>query len=371
MKVLHIQKVTGIAGSERHLLELLPGLASRSAEVRMCVLGAGLYQPFVDALRGRGVDVEVFPAGGDVNPLLVRKIVRLIGEFDPDIVHTHLIHADVHGQLAARLARVPGVSSIHSTQTFYRREPYRSAARIAGRFARRTIAISEHVGRFVEELCLARNGTVRVIHYGIDIAQWDLTEIARAAARASFDMRTNEVAVGVASRLVPNKGHGFLLKAFQEALREAPRLRLLVAGDGPLRSDLEAQAQGAGLTGAVRFLGYVTDMRTFMNACDLVTFPSFPEFGEGFGLAALEGMAAARPVVAIAVDPLPEVVLDGETGYLVAPEVVQELSDALVKLANDDGLRKRLGAQARERARTIFPMATMIERTLDTYREVT
>jgi glycosyltransferase involved in cell wall biosynthesis len=370
MRVLHIQKVAGIGGSEGHLVELLPALGSRGVEVRMCVLGSGLYEPFVERLRGRGVDVEVLPAGGNVNPLLIRRMAGRIREFAPDLVHTHLIHADVHGQVAAWLARVPGVSSVHSTNTFYRREPYRSAARVAGRLARRTIAISEHVGRFVEDLGLARNGTIRVVHYGIDVSGWELPEETRPDTRVNFGLGTDEIVVGVASRLVPFKGHDFLLEAFTRACRTVEGLRLLIAGDGPLRRQLEAQAQGAGSPGAVRFLGHVDDMRSFMNACDIVTFPSLPGFGEGFGLAALEAMAAGRPVVATAIDSLPEVVRDGETGYLVAPEAVEGLSDALVKLALDDGLRKGLGAQARERARTVFPLETVIERTLDTYREI-
>jgi glycosyltransferase involved in cell wall biosynthesis len=371
VRVLHIQKVTGIGGSERHLLEVLPGLASRGVKVRMCVLGAGSYWLFTDALRRREVDVDVLPAGLDVDPFLVRKIARRIREFDADLVHTHLIHADLHGQVAARLTGVSGLSSVHSTHPLYKREPYRSAARIAGRLARRTIVISQHVARFVEDLGLARRGTVRVIHYGIDVAGWEVPGDARAATRARLGLRADEIAVGVASRLVPFKGHEFLLDAFTRARLTVEGLRLLVAGDGPLRSHLERLARQAGPSEAVRFLGHIDDMRSFMNACDVVVFPSLPGFGEGFGLAALEAMAAARPVVATAIDSLPEVVVDGETGYLVVPEVVGGLSDALVALARDDDLRYRLGGQAREHVRRTFPLEAVIDRTLDTYREVT
>ncbi|MBA3729094.1 MAG: glycosyltransferase family 4 protein, partial [Actinobacteria bacterium] len=253
---------------------------------------------------------------------------------------------------------------------FYSREPYRSAARVAGSLARRTIAISEHVAGFVEKLNLARRGSVRVIHYGIDVDGWALSEDARSSARKDLGVGATDIAVGVASRLIPFKGHDFLLDAFALARSEVDGLKLLVAGDGPLRGQLEVRVKNEQPPGVARLLGHVDDVRSFMNTCDIVVFPSLPGFGEGFGLAALEAMAAGRPVVATAIDSLPEIVVDGETGYLVAPEIVEGLSDALVKLARDDGLRKRLGAQARERARTIFPMETMIERTLDTYREV-
>jgi glycosyltransferase involved in cell wall biosynthesis len=372
VKVLHIQKVTGIGGSERHLLELLPALVSRGVEARMCVLGTGAYKPFAEALRRRGVHVKSLPAGPDINPLLIAKLVWQMRAFRPDLVHTHLIHADVHGQLAAQLTMVPAVSSVHSTQArVYLREPYRSGARGVGHLACRTIAISNHVGRFVEELNLARPGTVRVIHYGIDVAGWKLPHDARSAARAALGLASDEIAVGVASRLVPLKGHAFLLDSFQRARRTVEGLRLLVAGDGPLRSQLETKARRAGPPGTVWFLGHLDDMPSFMNACDVVAFPTLPGFGEGFGLAALEAMAAGRPVVATAIDSLPEIVLDGETGYLVPPGSVEGLSEALVELASNEALRRRFGAQARERARMDFPLETSTERMLKVYREVT
>lgn len=369
MRVLHIQKVTGIGGSERHLLELLPSLASGGVEVRMCVLGAGTYGPFVDALRGRGVDVEVLPAGPDVNPLLVRRIAVRIREFDPDLVHTHLIHADVHGQLAARLAGVRGVSSIHSVNAFYRREPYRTAARAAGQLASRTIAISRNVEEHVQRFGLARQGTVRVIHYGIDAAGWSLPEDARSAIRTGFGVRADEIVVGIASRLIPLKGHDFLLDAFAQACRDLEGIRLLIAGDGPLRGEHQLRVNKLEPPGVARLLGFVDDVPSFMCACDIVAFTSLPGLGEGFGLAALEAMAAGRPVVATAIDSLPEIVVDGETGFLVTPGSAESLAEAFVKLARDDGLRRDLGAGAWERARAVFTLEAMVEGTIAVYEE--
>jgi len=368
--VFHIQKATGIGGAERHLLELLPGLASKGVEVRMCVLGAGPYELFSDPLRARGVDVEVLPAGHRVNPMLVRKIGGRIREYEPDLVHTHLIHADVHGQSAARLAGVPAISSIHSTNAHYSREPYRSAAKGAGHLARRTIAISEHVAGFIEELKLARHGSVRVIHYGIDVTGWALPEDARLAARRELGVRPDEIAVGIASRLIPFKGHDFLLDAFTRARSEVDGLKLLIAGDGPLRGQLEMRVKNEQPAGVARLLGYVDDIRSFMNASDVIVFPSLPGFGEGFGLAALEAMAVGRPVIATAIDSLPEIVVEGETGYLVAPWAIEDLAERLVRLAREADLRKSLGGRARERARIVFPLEAMVERTLDLYREV-
>jgi len=368
VRVLHVQKAKGIGGSERHLLALLPALAEAGVEVRVCVAAAGRARDFTERLRELGVSLTVLRAGPHVNPLLVTALRSEIRGFRPDLVHTHLIHADLHGQLAARLAGVAGVSSVHGTHGFYRREPYRSAGRRAGHSATLTIAISEHVRRFIEDLRLSREGAVRVIPYGIDTSGWLASDTERASARAALGLDAGDIAVGVASRLVPHKGHSFLLRGHARASRRAPKLRLLVAGDGPLRAELEREARG--LDGRVHFLGFVPDIRSFLKACDVLAFPTQPEFGEGFGLAALEAMAASCPVVASAVASLPEIVSSEETGILVDPGSVDELAAALVRLAQDTTLRRAMGMRGRERACATFPLEAMVERTIAVYEEV-
>lgn len=370
MKVLHVQKVGGIGGSERHLLSLLPALAAAGAEVRMLVAASGDSDRFTDRLRSLGVPCSIVRAGPDVNPHLLGALTREIHAARPTLIHTHLVHADLHGQLAARLSGVPGISSVHGTPSFYLREPYRTARRIAGRWASRTIAISEHVREFVERLGLAPASGVRTVHYGIDASAWPPSDEARAAARTELGLAGGDVAVGVASRLISGKGHVDLLEACARASPEAPRLRLLVAGDGPLRRTLQRRSSELGLDGRVRFLGFVGDIRALMGACDVLAFPTEPQLGEGFGLAALEAMATGRPVIATRVGSLPEVVSDEATGLLVEPRSVEGLATALGRLAADEGLRVRMGEQGRIRARAEFSLERMVERTLSVYAEL-
>ena len=367
MRVLHVQKTTGIGGSERHLLTLLPRLAEAGVEIRFCALAAAGEDNFIVRLRELGIEVTTIEAGGDVQPALVRGLIGEIRAFRPDLVHTHLIHGDLYGQLAARLARVRGVCSIHSSHSFYGREPYRTLMRGAGHSARRTIAISGHVGRYIEDLRLPRRGSVRVVRYGIDAAGWSGNGAERERARAELGLGAGEVGIGVASRLVPHKGHEFMLEGFARAAREDPSLRLLIAGDGPLRERIEARAGELGAP--VRFLGFVPAIREFMWGCDVMTFPSQPEFGEGFGLAALEAMAAGRPLVATAVASLPEVVGDDGAGILVDPRDPGELAGALVGIAGDAALRESMGAAARRRAVDVFSVEAMVEGTLAVYDE--
>ena len=252
----------------------------------------------------------------------------------------------------------------------FERQPYRAAVATAGRCARRTIAISEYAARFAVDHGLVPPDRLRVVLYGVDVDRWVADERERGRARAAFGLDDYSVVIGVASRLVPYKGHDFLLAGFEAGRRDLPGMRLLVAGDGPLRRQLEERARPLGA--AVEFLGFLQQERLqqFMHACDLLAFPTLPGFGEGFGLAALEASAAGRPVVATDVASIPEVVADGQTGLLVAPGDVAALAAALVRLARDPAGRAAMGAAGRDRARDRFTLGRMADETLAVYREV-
>ena len=144
---------------------------------------------------------------------------------------------------------------------------------------------------------LAAPDRIRVVYYGIDPEPWE-SSAADRSRRARGSALDDDVVVGIASRLIPGKGHDMLMEAFGRARLECPQLKLLIAGDGTERARIEQLATHCGPPGRVRILGFLPDVPAFMAACDVVAFPTQPELSEGFGLAALEAMAAGRPVVA-------------------------------------------------------------------------
>jgi glycosyltransferase involved in cell wall biosynthesis len=256
---------------------------------------------------------------------------------------------------------------MHGAHPFFREQPWRTLVRGAQAMTARTIAISDEVARFLRDERLCRPEAIRVVRYGIDASGWPLSDGERGAARARLGLGPDEVAVGIASRLVPGKGHDLAIDALAAAREREPQLRLLVAGDGPERGALERRAESTG--DGVRFLGFVDGIRDFMGACDVFLFPTEPWWGEGFGLAALEAMAVGLPLVATPVGGLPEMIHAGETGFLVPPRDVGRLSEVLVTLANRDDLRRDLGRRARRRVEREFSLALMRDRTLEVYRE--
>jgi glycosyltransferase involved in cell wall biosynthesis len=369
MRVLHVQKAKGVGGSERHLLELLPGLREAGLDARICVLETAGAGRFVAELRRAGVPTTVISAGRALNPLLLGGLIAQIRAQRPHVVHTHLIHADVHGQLAARAMRRPAVSSVHSTHDFYRRPAIRAIAIPTSRLACGTIAISNHVARFVEELGIARAGHVEIIPYGIEPTRWQTSPTVRRAARLKLGINDGAVAVGIAARLIPGKGHELLLDAAVMASSSAPGLRILVAGEGPNEERVRAYAERLP-PGLVHVLGFVEDISSFMAACDVIVSPTLPSLSEGFGLAALEAMASGKPVIATHVGALPEVVAHGKTGYVVSPDDPREMAEALKRLVEDSALRREMGRQGMAHSVASFDVRTMVERTAVLYRRI-
>ncbi|MGH3048884.1 MAG: glycosyltransferase family 4 protein, partial [Gaiellaceae bacterium] len=166
-------------------------------------------------------------------------------------------------------------------------------------------------------------------------------------------------------RLIPVKGHLVLLRAFAEARRELPDLELDVAGHGPLAPALKAVAQELGVGDAVRFLGHVSPIQDAIAGAAVVVVPSM---GEGFGMVALEAMERGRAVIAAEIGGLGELVRDGETGVLVPPGEAGPLRDAIVRVAGDLDLARRMGDAGRARALSRFRQEFCTDRTELLYR---
>jgi glycosyltransferase involved in cell wall biosynthesis len=346
MRVLHIHRIGGIGGSERHLLTLLPALAERGVDVRFLGLDdtSRAPDPFYDAL---GVPFERIPSPRDLDPVLALRVRRAARA--ADLVHTHLVHADVYGALGARRL----VSTKHNDDPF-RVGAFRFVERLLSWRAARVIAITEALARFQVERVGLPAGKVEVIHYGLDEppAAW--------GANAPDGLPGSALVLLAVCRLEPQKGLDVAVRALPEIRRRHTEAVLVVLGEGPQRPELEHLA--AELAVPVFLLGRVPDVTAWLRRATLLVHPAR---WEGFGLALLEAMLASLPVVATRVSSIPEIVLDGETGVLVPPDDAGVLADAVSGVLDHPG---ELGARGYQRARAEFSVAGMADRTLDVYR---
>jgi len=353
-RVLHVQKVTSVHGSETHLLSLLPLLRARGWDARMLVLDEGEEgaADFVARLRALDVPVARLRMRLDADPLAFGRLLAAVARSRPRIVHTHLFHGDVYGQLAALLARVPvRASTKHGFDEFRSRRAVALADRAAARLAHVHVAISRGLAEYLAATEGFDASEFEIVHYGI----------ALGPEPPPPPVEPRLLCIG---RLIPIKGHEFLLRALAQAREEVPELSLDLAGTGPLEPRLRALAEQLGMAGAVRFLGYVSPVAPAIERSLAVVVPSL---GEGFGLVALEAMERGRAVVASRVGGLGEIVADGVTGRLVPPGEVAPLAEALAAVARDPAEAARLGAAGRERAATHFAEERTAERTAALY----
>jgi len=367
VRVCHITKATGIAGSEKHLLTLLTGLNKAKYQVTLILLVERdkLLEDFVRRFEEGGVQVKRVLIRGDVDPLLVWGLYQLLWKGNYDLVHTHLIHADLYGTLAAKLARVPIILSTKHNDDAFRRHPFLAFLdRLASKFANKVIVISNSLRRFFVEVEGLDSGKIIRIYYGLDAAELGVHKLGGSSVREEFGIAADAPLVGIIARLDPQKGHAYLLTAFAKVAEALPGARLLVVGDGHLRRDLERRARELGIAHQAIFTGWRDDVPCIMAGIDLLVAPSL---WEGFGLVLLEAMVAGRPIVASRVSAIPEVVADGETGILVPPKDPQALAEAILRLASDQELARRMGEAGRERIEERFSAKRMVKMTENLY----
>lgn len=353
--VLHTQKVAGISGSEAHLLQLLPDLRTRGWDIRFLMLHEdepGAWE-FARELRERGVPLEDIKLRADVDPIAFGEVLAHLSRLRPRILHTHLVHADVYGQLAGSIARVPlRLSTKHGFNEFREGRWFGLADRSVGSLAHIHIAISQGLARYLAETEGFDEEDFEIVHYGIS---------ARNGVAPYEGADPRLLCVG---RLIPIKGHLVLLRALAQARSRVPGVTLDVAGRGPLEPALKSYARELGLAEAVRFLGFVSPVQRAIEDAAIVVVPSL---GEGFGMVALEAMERARPVIASAVGGLPEIVADGETGLVVPSGDAEALAEAIVALAGDLERSAEMGRAGRERALAEFPPERSAERIEELY----
>jgi glycosyltransferase involved in cell wall biosynthesis len=335
MRVVHVHRIGGIGGSERHLLTLLPALAAKGVDVRFVGLDMPGADPFYAEL--------VVPFERLSRPWQLRGAVR---RARADLVHTHLVHADVYGAVSTR---TPIVSTKHNPDPF-RTGPWRFAERGLAWRATRIVAISEAVRRFsVEDVGLPED-KIEVIHYGLDALPEPWAE------NPELPIPDGSPLLLCVARLAPQKGVDTAIRA----LPSIPDATLLVLGEGPERARLEALAHELGVAERVLMPGRVGDVAALYRRCEVLVHPAR---WEGFGLAMLEAMLAGRPVVAANAGSAPELVADGMTGFLFPPDDAEALARD-VHRALADWMYGTLGLG---RARSLFSVARMTQRTLTVY----
>jgi len=357
-----------VGGVERLMLDVLPRLLDRYDIQVCCIRARGALAPEFER-AGIPVAVKYFRSRWD--PLGLYSLASYIRQQRIDIVHTQMYTSNVSGVVAARLARVPAVvSEVHVDHWSGWRQRWMDEA--LDRFRDRMVVVSKTVRDGYVKATRMDPQKCMVIYNGIDLGQFTKPIAkAKAKARRRWGIKDEEKAVGMIARLVPHKDHTCLIRAAKLVLEKLPQTKFFAVGKeevSGLLNQLQGQVAELGLEGKFIFTGLVSEEEKLqlLAAWDLFVLPSRRE---GFGIVLVEAMACGLPVVATPVGGVPEVIADGETGFLFPIGDHKALAEAVFKILTNPELASAMSRASLKRAK-LFSIENTVRQTDQLYREL-
>ncbi|MEX0725771.1 MAG: glycosyltransferase family 4 protein [Planctomycetaceae bacterium] len=381
MHVVHIITRLIIGGAQENTLLNVEDQHRDYGDRVALVTGPGLGPEGSLELRASqgGFEFRVLPElRRDLHPLrdikAYRALLRTLRELKPDLVHTHSSKAGILGRAAAAKLGIPAVHTVHGAAFHVGQHPlvhwvYRQAERWAAKRCERIISVADAMtGQYVAAGIAPREKFI-TIYSGMEVEAFLHPPRDPADVRKELGIAPEEVVIGKVARLFHLKGHDAILNIAQEVVAKNPRARFLFVGDGILRTDIERRIAAMGLTGRFVFTGLVPPARIpeLIAAMDMVVHTSL---WEGLARVLPQGLISGKPVVSFDVDGAREVVISGETGFLVPVGDHQKLAEAIIMLADDPALRRRLGRTGRERFTEPFRHQEMTRRVREVYADV-
>lgn len=320
-----------MGGAETFFLALCEFLAARGHRVIVVTKRDCLLRIEAEKLKPLGVEVRGWHTRGKFDPRTLFRLVRLLRRERVDVLNTHLTTASWIGAWAGQLAGVPSAAWVHGRdkKTWFQRADHLLA--VAG-------AVREFL---IEQGVPARK--IELLPFGVDLkhfAPFDSNQ--KREAKASFGLSSDARTIGVVASLIERKGHRFLLEALAGL---PPDVEVLLAGEGPLEPELRAQAKRLNLEARVHFLGFQAEVRRVLAASDVFCLPSLKE---GLPISIMEAQACELVVVAARTAGVPEVVRDGQTGFVCVAGDAPSLESALQRALNDPGGARQIGRAARQ-----------------------
>lgn len=357
-------------GAETQVSHLAMRLKARGWEV----LVVSLMPPKTYVAELKAFGVPIFSLGirrklPDPRPIL--KLAQLIREWHPQIVHSHMVHANILARLVRPLAWPPVlICTAHSIDEKGRKGSGKLREllyRLTDPWCDLTTQVSRSgLERYVQVGAVPRP-KIKYIPNGVSIERFRPDPEARKRLREELglDKAFAWLAVG---RFDPPKDYPIMLRAFAVVLGKRPEAQLLIAGDGPLRPSIEKLAKDLGIGAQVKFLGIRRDIHELMNAADAYVMSSA---WEGMPMVLLEACATGLPVVATNVGGNREIVQDGVTGFLVPPKDSEALAQAMLRLMNLSAEeRQRMGQAGREHIKANFSLDRVVDQWEALYKEL-
>jgi glycosyltransferase involved in cell wall biosynthesis len=322
-----------------------------------------------ETLDSLGIDIEYLHRS-KFDPATLTALLKIIDRKQIDVLHLHGYGATTFGRLAGGMRRLPTILHEHANLTD---TPWfqKVADRLLEPCTDIALAVSRSTAEFVRSARLVPAEKIKIVYLGAPVEEFSKprTPGEIAATREALGIRPGEFAVGSVTRLHDSKGNEFLVDAARSVIERHPEARFVVAGEGPLKPALEAQAARLGLGDRFIFVGFVKDVAAALSAFDLSVFPSL---WEGTPLTAFEALASAKPIVATDADGLTDILDPGRTAWVVPKRDAQALADRIVYAIEHPDERAMLAARAGQAAHAfdITSFVRKMERLYELLHEV-
>lgn len=366
-RVLHIIETDGPGGAETVLVDLLRGLPQPHTAHAVVPTETGWLGRTLAAHERHIVAPSPRAQSGPLDLAYVRALRRAIASTRPTLVHAHSFDSGLYTALALLPTRIPLVVTFHGVSDIERRGWRNRLKWLAYRRTRRIACVSHALAQRAATVDGVPAARLRAVHNGSDLSRIPTERTAQLRERLRLAPGTT--LIGALGNVRAPKGYDLLLPAIAAMRARGDDVHLVIAGDdtGPLGDALRAQRAALGLDAHVTLLGYQDDAGAFLAGLDLFVLSST---SEGFSISSVQASAAGLPIVATRSGGPEEIIVDGETGRLVAAGSTDALIAGLSELRADAPLARRLGAAAQQRAREHFSLAAMLDAYLTLYDEV-
>jgi glycosyltransferase involved in cell wall biosynthesis len=357
VKVLHAVEDLNIGGMERVIASIVTGLDPAKYEAHVLCLARG--GTIADEMTRLNVHVTILGLDNYHHPSQILALYRWLRVEKCHILHTHGYFSSVFTRIAGLFVRIPYmITHVHSDYVDFQKK-HLLTEKALSLWTDSVICVSRAVQEWVVEAEKIDRKKTTVIYNGVNLSPTGLPDEAISIAlRRALGIPMHDKIFTVIASLTPHKGHHVLLESFKIVSAHHQDATLLIVGDGPLRAELEARTRQLMIDQKVVFAGIRTDVHEYLRISDVCILPS--QFREGLGMALLEAMATGLPVIGTHIGGIPEVVQDGENGFLVSPGKPEALADAMTSLAKDKDLRARMGKRSRQIYEEKFSLSKMI-----------
>jgi glycosyltransferase involved in cell wall biosynthesis len=333
----------------------------------------------IERARARQLDLRIIPElRREIHPLRdwqsYRQIVQLLRKIQPQIVHTHSSKAGILGRAAAHKLGIPVVHTVHGSpfHPFQSRlvyEAYRRAEKWAAKRCDKLISVCDAMTEQYVAAGVALREKFVTVYSGMEVEPFVEPPRPRDEVRRELGFGSDQIVVGKVARLFELKGHDDVIAAARSVVARNPKVQFLFVGDGLLREALQSEISRAGLADHFVFTGLVPPDRIpeLIAAMDIVVHASLRE---GLARVLPQALIAGKPVISYDIDGAREVVLPGQTGFLLPPRSVAEMADAILQLAGDRHMRERFGQTGRAAFTEQFRHETMTRRLREIYEQM-